>query len=249
VQNGGTLLLADGSGISNSLLQGLGVNIQIVGNLVNDPLYNWQTPTQVIVPVSNFTSHQYKFLSGVSGLAFSYPSSLSISSSISVNVLALSSSYSYTTANAQGSVQNSSTRTGYGPFPIVASQQIGSGLVIVIAGSNFFTDSVWPHASNQVFASDLFTNSTVYLDTSPWPVNTQGTVKGELVSTYITLSSIPFRYFAAIGIAGIAVVFFRAFNGISNIETPDKVRDTSGTLNNDVLQRVRKDRERYGTTS
>ena len=250
VENGGTLVLADDSGISNSLLQGLGVNIQIASQQVNDPLYNWQTPAQVIAPVSNLTSHEYSFLKGVSGLAFSYPSSLTISSSINVNVLALSSSYSYATVNSKGSIQNSSpSPIGYGPFPIVASQEIGSGLVIVIASSNLFANSIWTHADNQVFAGDLFTNSSVYLDTSQWPANTQGTVAGELVSIYGMLSSVPFRYFVAIGIVGVVVVFLRTFNGILNINASSPVRDTSGTLNNDILQHVRKDREKYGATS
>ena len=45
VEHGGSLVIADNIGISNSLLTQMGVNVQILSNLtVNDPVYNWKAP-------------------------------------------------------------------------------------------------------------------------------------------------------------------------------------------------------------
>jgi hypothetical protein len=60
-------------------------------------------------------------------------------------------------------------------------------------------------ANNKALISNLLSNSTVYLDTSHWPVNTSGSIKAELASIYATMSGPWLRYVLALGIIGAVI--------------------------------------------
>ena len=54
---GGTVLVADKSGVANSLLKGMGAGITIEsGYTISDPVYNWKAktvPTALVLPAEN----------------------------------------------------------------------------------------------------------------------------------------------------------------------------------------------------
>lgn len=243
VQNGGTLVVADSTTLSNSLLQGLGLHIQIVGNIVEDPVYNWQSETQPTAPISSFGNQGHSLLSGVVALAFTFPSSLTISSPLYANAIALSSPNSFAKTS-------SGSRAGSGPFPLIASENLGAGRVIVIGDSNFFINSVWTHANNQVFVNNLLANSTVYLDTSQWPSNSQASVRSSLLSAYAYLSSVPYRYVVAALFIGASIIIVQAMtaSNISSKKTKTIIQTRASSFNKDIIERVRRDREKFGTT-
>lgn len=239
IESGGTMVVADSSGFSNSLLRDLGAQILVSGNTIYDPVYNWK---QKIVPLV-LTSNQgaYSFLSGVTALAMSNSSSILIEGSGAVSI-------AYSSPQSEA-VNSSKALVSSGPFPMAAAQNIGKGKLIVIADSTFFLDSVWTNGDNQLFANNLFQNSTVYLDTSTWPANSQTTINSRLVSIFSEISSIPFRYMFAIAFVAMSFLIFQSLTDIRSVKSQIPKETRRSRFNNEVLQRVRRDRERYGRES
>jgi hypothetical protein len=240
IENGGILVIADNSGISNSLLKNMGAQIMISGNVVRDSVYNWR---QQSLPIAIFSNESRNLiLSGVAGLALSNASSLIVSKSAQTAVIATSSS--------QSVALNSTTNIpiSKGPFAMVAEEFMGKGKLIVIGSSTLFFNSVWKQGDNQVFINNLLSNSTVYLDTSSWPTNSQTTIKAELLSLYLPLSSIPGRYLATVAFIGVGLFTFKVLSDMSSLKsTPTSRQEGTTIFNSEILKRVRRDRERYGT--
>src|SRR5208283_493133 len=99
VMSGGTLVIADSSGVSNSLLSYMNLGVSIKGGImINDPIYNWKSsslPTALVLPSS---VQQYPaVLSGVIGIALDTPSPLEISTGSHASVVAFSSTLSFET--------------------------------------------------------------------------------------------------------------------------------------------------------
>ncbi len=247
VAKGGTLLIADRSGISNTLLDGMGISISIEGNIVRDSLYNWKSPDLPIAVRPTGISQEYVFLANVTGLALDTPSALSITSSVAIPVgLSSSNSEAYQVSGSSLSTGKAEQR---GPIALVAVEKLGLGQVIVIGDSTFFTNSVWTNADNQRMMKNLFVNSTVYLDTSHWPQNIGESLKAKFLNFYSQLGSVEYRYLftAGIVVASIAVlpVFSRALESKSRNITPK----SESRYDEKILSRIRKDREKYGTKS
>lgn len=241
VESGGTLVIADSFGVSNSLLKAIGAQISVAGDLVLDPVYNWKQEALPIAFVS--TQQQNLILRGVSALALSNASSLAVGQSANTTIIAKSS--------PQSKAINFSTDAliSKGSFAIAAEEFMGSGKLVVIGDSTFFLNSVWTQGTNQVLINNLLSNSTVYLDTLSWPVNTQTSVRAELLSFYSLLSSAPYRYLATLGFIGLGLFAFHVISNISSFKTIASPKRDVGTFNSETLQRVRKDREKYGTKS
>jgi hypothetical protein len=241
VENGGTLIIADSSGFSNSLLRAIGAQILVSGDAIYDPVYNWKQKIVPLVLTSN-NNNGFSFLNGVTSLAMSNASSILIQGNNAITI-----AYS----SPQSEAINSSTNAfiSKGPFPMAAVQNVGRGKLIVIADSSFFLNSVWANANNEALANNLLQNSTVYLDTSAWPINSQTTIKAGLASIYSSISATPYRYIFAISFVGLGLLVFQVFTSISSVkvERPKEVRST--TFNNEILRRVRRDREKYGTAT
>ncbi|MGI0080832.1 MAG: DUF4350 domain-containing protein [Nitrososphaerales archaeon] len=249
VKSGGVLVVTDGYGTSNTLLSEMGVGITIQNYAVFDPMYNWKAPSLPIALIEPSAAHQFRFLSNVSGLALDQPGYLNVTSS-AVSVLGVSSSRSYaenrSTAGSNLLQPGSSQAVARGPFPMVAAENIGRGSVVVISDSDFFTNSVWTSANNQVFAKDLFSNSIVYLDTSHWPVNTQDSLRALLDSAYAQLVTVPLRYALTLGFVLVSLLLLPTFSRISSAPARRAPKRQDITYGDEVLNRVRKDRERYG---
>ena len=248
VKGGGVLVVADSFGYSNTLLAGMGVNIRIEQNyVVNDPLYNWKAQS---LPIAFIASAQYPFLANVRGLALDQPSPLLVTTT-AARVAAVSSSRSFTlNRSEQGAFplfQAANAKPiASGPFPMVAVEQMGAGEIVVIGDSSFFTNSVWKSANNNVLINNLLSNSTVYLDTSHWQVNTGDYIKAEFLYLYTAFSGFPLRYilaaaFVLVAVALLPVITVAAYTPKRRWQPRNK-----SAYNEQILDRIRRDRERYG---
>ncbi|MHB8567866.1 MAG: DUF4350 domain-containing protein [Nitrososphaerales archaeon] len=238
-KGGGTIVITDSSGYSNSLLANMSAHVFIAQNVVEDPLYNWKSPR---LPIALIYSNVSVF-AHVNALAFDDPSSLIVTSSAVIvgTSSPYSSAYSISSSGAPGKLLRS------GPLPIVAMESIGQGRLIVIGGSAFFTDSVWENADNQVFASNLLSNSTVYIDTSHWPVNVGESLKAQFLALYSIISSGPYRYLFALVSIGVTLAIFPVFS-VALVARPRSAPTATIRHNEKILNKIRKDRERYGAS-
>ncbi len=268
VGQGGTLVIADNLGTSNYLLDQMGLGIRILTNLtVNDPVYNWKAPSLPTAIVPHLTSNQYGFLAGVVGIAMDEPSPLTIIRGSSALVVASSSPESFDANRTEllgspnllqilnGAASVALKPIAKGPLPLAALQTIGKGTVIVVGDSQFFTNPIWKIANNQILIGNLFSNSTVYLDSSHWQVNTEGVLRTEIASIFAVISRFPLDYLLTLGFAGAALLLLPVYTGaigagkrrkrsVKSFEASSSSETSS--FNKDILARVRKDREKYG---
>ncbi len=237
VQQGGTLVIADSYGLTNSLMSDMGLGIQIQKTVVLDSTYNWQSQDFPVALVNIGISKSYAFLANVGGVALTKPRTLSITSSQAV-VVATSSTQAI-------EINATSTLKARGTFPLMAVEKVGSGLVVVVGDSSLFTNSVWTNANDGILINNLMGNSQVYLDTSHWPANTVASLKADFATIYSQISSVPFRYFFSLVFVGIAVILIPMFTELTSAKEGIS-ESPSSTFNKETLDRTRRDREKYG---
>ena len=193
---GGTVLVADKSGIANSLLQGLGAAITIESQFsISDPVYNWRAstlPTALVLPGGHAP-----YLANVSGIALNKPSPLDVTSP-AASPVAVTSQFSETQTGAKG------------PFVVMASEGMGAGTLIVVGDSQFLLNSEWNIANNKVLIGNLFANTSVFIDVSHWTnsplTSSTAQVEAELRQVYATISAIPLRYAFVLLMVGVALM-------------------------------------------
>ena len=247
VTKGGTLVIADRSGITNTLLESMGVSIAIQGNIVRDPLYNWKSPDLPIAVTPSGISKEYSFLAGVRGLAFNTPSALSLNSSVA-RAVAITSSLSTAYQKSNGSLSIGKPEQT-GSLALVAAEKLGLGQVIVIGDSTFFTNSVWKDGNNQRMIKNIFENSTVYLDTSNWPNNVGESLRAQLLNIYSHLGSVEYTYLFTVIVVGASILILPVFSSSVELKSKESVLKSDGKYNEKILNRIRKDREKYGAKS
>ena len=197
--SGGTVLVADKSGVANSLLTKVGSSILVQSQYtVDDRTYNWKSsgvPTALVLPSAKAS---FRFLANVTGIALNQPSPLDVSGKASD--LAITSQFS--------TYIDSSGRTVKGPFVVMAAQRFGNGTLIVVGDSQFLLNSEWTIANNKILIGNLFANAGVYIDASHWGVSSIAQLKSELGQFYSFVSSSPLRYIATLFVigAGLALV-------------------------------------------
>ena len=193
---GGTVLVADKSGVANSLLMGIGADITIENQYsITDRVYNWKAssvPTALALPGVHAA-----YLVNVSGIALNRPSPLALTGPAASQV-AITSQFSETQAGAKG------------PFVVMASEMMGAGTLIVVGDSQFLLNSEWTIASNKVLIGNLFANTSVFIDASHW-INSPLTsstaqVKAELGQIESTISTVPARYAFVLLMVGVALI-------------------------------------------
>jgi hypothetical protein len=196
---GGTLLVADKSGVANSLLAGLGSAITIQSqSSISDRTYNWKSssvPTALVLPSAK---SQYRFLSNVTGIALNEPSPLAVSSAKATD-LAITSQFSTV-----------STSAAKGPFVVMAAQKFGSGTLIVVGDSQFLLNSEWTIANNKILTGNLFANTSVFIDASHWGVSSIAQLKSEFGQFYAVISAPPLRYITTLFVVGLALALVPA---------------------------------------
>ena len=251
VSGGGTLIIADSEGTSNSLLQNMGLPIQINESVkILDNAYNWKEPSLPNALVTQSSQTRYSLLQNVLGIAMDEPSPLVISNTSNANEIAMTSSQSYIVARTSNVLQEpiaigiGENPLSSGPFPVAAAVKIGSGTVFVIGDSEFFLNSVWSVGNNRQLISNLFSNSTVYLDTSHWKLNTEASVKAEVAFIYYGgIAEFPYRYLFTIAFVGAAIALVPISH--KKIAKPKAV-STNQNYDPAIIERIRKDRARYG---
>ena len=181
---GGTVLVADKSGVANSLLGRLGSAISIDGRYsLSDPTYNWKSssvPTALVLPSA---ASKFRFLGNVTGVALNKPAPLLLSSAAASD-LAITSEFSRSSA------------PGHPPGPIVvdAAQKFRKGTLVVVGDSQFLLNSEWTLADNRALIGNLFGDSQVFIDASHWGVSSIATLKVQLSEFYGAISAFPMRY-------------------------------------------------------
>jgi len=255
VRGGGVVLVASSSDEANGLLQAIGTGVRVESQYaINDPTYNWKSsvlPTVLVLPGA---AQEFGFLGGVNGIALNAPSPLLVQPGSPTKVVAISSPASREVNRSTTSLQGllgGSTPVTIGSLPTVVAERIGNGSLIIAGDSQLFTNSVWTLADNQALARDLMANSTVYLDTSHWQPNTGEGVKAMLGSAYAVFSGIPLRYALVALFVGALIIIVPSFIELRT-ETKTEPRGiVSGQriFNKEVIDRVRKDREKYGVQS
>ena len=193
---GGTVLVADKSGVANSLLHGIGAAITIESQYsISDPVYNWRAksvPTALVLPSAGAA-----YLANVSGIALNQPSPLALANSAASQV-AITSQFSETQSGSKG------------PFVVMASERIGAGTLIVVGDSQFLLNSEWTTANNKILIGNLFANTSVFIDASHWMssplTSSTARVKTGLRQIYATISTVPLRYVFVLVMVGVALV-------------------------------------------
>jgi hypothetical protein len=249
---GGTVVIADSTGESNSLIQNAGIGITIQGNYtILDDTYNWKGPTLPSILV--FPAAQTGFLSGVKGIGTDEPSPLAIQSGSSAQEVAISSPLSYETNRSSVTlalplITGAPKALAKGSFVVAALQRVGNGTVFVVGDSQFFTNSMWNVADNSVLMGNLFSGSTVYVDTSHWQTNTVAGIKADVSLVYSQMSQFPLRYLFALVFVGAAIGILPVFSSMSSAASRRSIKREAPqtTYNAAILDRVRKDRERHG---
>ena len=192
---GGTLLVADKSGVANSLLKGLGSSVTIQSAYtISDQTYNWKGSTVPTALVLTNARSQFPFVANVTGIGLSQPSPLLVSNSKATD-LAITSQFS--TSNAPGNPR--------GPFVVMAAQRYGNGTLIVVGDSQLLLNSGWTIADNRALIGNLFANTSVFIDASHWGVSSIAQLKAELGDVYGFISASPWRYFMTLLLVGLAL--------------------------------------------
>jgi hypothetical protein len=213
LDSGGFVVIADSLGESNALLNSLGVGITVDDNLmIQDQTYNWKNPS---LPTALILSNDhFKFASSVKALGVNVPSPLVIEQG--AQAVGISSPFSVALTRSSSLFSSSEKVLETGPFAVAGAEKIGNGTVLVIGDSSFFTDSELGIANNGILARNLFQNSTVYVDTSHWPVNTVSSLKAEIAYVYSSIAFVPTRYVLTLGIVGLALFLFPYGKKIEN---------------------------------
>jgi hypothetical protein len=135
MDGGGVVLLADGFGTGNSLLQWLNMSVRISGEPLADLVYYSKNPDFPIV--SDFSPNP--LTSNITALVFNHPSYLEIGNSTAVTPLAFSSPFSFVDANGTASPVRNETIESY---PVIASSRIGGGLLVIVSDAGFLTNEM-----------------------------------------------------------------------------------------------------------
>ena len=205
--SGGTVLVADKSGVANSLLSKIGSDITILSSTtISDRTYNWKSasvPTALVLPGAK---SQFRFLQNASGIALNQPSPLLISGSQAVT-LAMTSEFSVASPSTSGAVG------AQGPYVVMAAQRFGKGTLVVLGDSQFLLNSQWTIADNRALIGGLFGHGSVYFDASHWGATSIAQTKIILGELYAFVSGSPMRYIATLFIVGLALALVPSGSG------------------------------------
>src|SRR5207244_12466115 len=128
----------------------------------------------------------FSFLAGLDGVAMVQPSPSVIGPHAGAYPVAYSSPLSFETAHSSGPAV-----VARGPFVVAAAEFVGAGTILVLGDPQFFTNALWSSGDNKALGANLFSNATVYVDTSHWQANTIASLKAEFALFYSQASGFP----------------------------------------------------------
>lgn len=242
--SGGTLLVADKGGYANSLLQGLGTGVTIQTQYsINDPIYDWKAktvPTALVVPGA---ATVFPVMANVNGIALNQPSPLKLAKNVDVKI-ATTSPISYEVIAGPNS-----TKVATGQFTVAAAVKIGNGTVFVVGDSQFLLNSEWTIAGNSVLIRNLLANASVFVDASHWTTGPMTIspvqLKAEFRQAYSVLSNTPLKYVMTVSFVAVALALVPGSDKKAPGRKPSERGVELTRFNREVLERVRKDRERF----
>lgn len=186
VIEGGTLVIMDETGIANSLLSALGLDVHIDGHLVLDAVFyhrSWKMPK-----IINFESHSVT--RGVESIILNRPSTLIVKNP-NIKILARTSSFSFLDLNGDGQPQDDEP---LGPFIVLADVKYGRGRVILVSDSSLFINGVLNYGDNIKLLKNIVEDKAVYVDTSIWQATTHSIYRDVILAIYGVLSSSELKY-------------------------------------------------------
>lgn len=196
VENGGTLLLMDDFGYSNSILQYLGVNVRFDHNIMLDPFFCYRNPN--LPRITDFTSGASD--SGMKLLVLNHATVLS--GVESYQVLAWSSDLSFLDMDIDGTWNAEEPK---GPFAVAAEIRYGKGYLELVSDPSVLINTMVNRSDNYRFMSYLINRNgkpdAVLLDRSHLSKTPLDVAKIKLNEILMILSN----PYATIGI--VAVVF------------------------------------------
>ncbi|WP_321112123.1 DUF4350 domain-containing protein [Halorussus salinisoli] len=158
VRNGGTLVVADDYGShTNGLLSDLGAEARLDGQPLRDEQFNYRSPAMPVA--NNVTNHST--VDNVSSVTLNHGTAVNPNNA---SVLVSTSHYAYLDTNQNQSLDASET---VGSYPVVTTEQLGQGTIIVVGDPSLFINAMIEKSGNRVFAHSLFAgHSHVVLDYS-----------------------------------------------------------------------------------
>jgi len=168
LQNGGLLIVADDFGLSNTLLEGLGITARFNNSLLRDPLFMEKSSSLPKITVKELKAWN------ISTITFNYAT---VIDGLQLKPLASSSSFSYLDLNLNGKWDPEEPK---GPFPVIAEIPYGSGLIIMLSDPSIMINSMINMEDNQKLLKNIINERKVFLDISHWSTTPYTAVKESL---------------------------------------------------------------------
>ncbi len=153
---GGLLVAADDFGTLNKLLDMLGINVTITGQLLEDPLFNYNSPllpqVEVRIGETNYTIY------------YNYGSVLIVNDD-RCECIGSSSILSYIDANGNMQPDPGEPR---GTFCVAALCRIGGGAMLVLSDSSVFINSMIVLGDTEKLVLGIVGNRSVYIIGDKW---------------------------------------------------------------------------------
>jgi hypothetical protein len=151
VENGGTLVVAeDFRPHANPLLRAVGADARVTGRPLRDDLRNGRTPAFPLA--TNVTGDGDAGLTrGVDALALNHPSTVDPNGA---TVLVRSSRFAYVDRNRNGTLDPTER---VGRSPVVTSESVGDGRVVVVSDPSLFINAMQGSESNRRFVENVAT--------------------------------------------------------------------------------------------
>ena len=161
--DGGRVLLADDFGFGNQILSGINVSTRFSEKLVLDLSFEKNAS---FVHIFEFPQPSHALVSNVSSVVLNYASTVQVGANSSVIALSSAMSWLDSTENGVFDVGESP-----GPFPILVTEKVGAGELVVCSAPSVFINSMGELADNQLFRNNMFSylfsgRSTVVFDES-----------------------------------------------------------------------------------
>jgi len=215
LEAGGLVVLAEDFGVSNGLLEGLGVQVRFSGEVLLDPLFkdkDSRMPRMIDFTLSPYTR-------GLSALTLNYATVLT-DVGHDVRVLARSTAFSYLSNGTSAPPEEAEL---VGPFPVMAEVKYGGGNLILISDSSLFINSMLDRDNNDALLKNLVNGRVVYVDVSRWSPSLLTRFKGVLARAYQVAGATEVKYGL---VAVLAVIILKVRWGEKGIrDESDEVED------------------------
>jgi hypothetical protein len=182
--NGGTLVILDDYGYGNQVLSSDGLKMRFTGVPLLDPLYNYKD--KWMPKITDFSNSS--IAANVTSIVLNHATCLNNTSDSTV--VAYSSTFSILDVNGDGSWNNNEPT---GPFPVIAYNQVGQGIVVVVADPSLMINSMLGLDNNLQFVNNVVgiqgSNAKIFVDQSHLPKEPLDDAKASIATVYGAVAS------------------------------------------------------------